>query len=509
MTLLIRSATVIAMDDAHGADPFVADIHIEGERIAAVGRDLQVPSGTRVIDGSDRLVVPGLVNAHLHSYAAFQRGRYDNLPLELWMVYAYPSLGVPPMSQRLIYLRTMLVAMESLKSGVTCVVDDVLEMPAQTLGALATVFGAYDEIGIRANCSGHMINRPYVDTLPYAAEILPRELLVEARASPPPTTETYLDFCREAIDRFHDRTGRLRYVIAPSGPQRCTDDLLVGSAELAQEHDVAYHLHVLETKVQSVTGRDFYGKTLVRYMHDLGVLTHRTTVAHAIWVTDEDVGLLADAGASVAHNVNSNLRTGAGVMPFRHLLDAGVTVALGTDGIASNGSARLFDVMRSAALLHKVASPDYEAWPTATEILHAATRAGARSALIDDQIGSIEPGKKADLVLLDLNTYNFTPRNDLRLHLVYSENGTSVDTVLVDGEIVVENGRLTRVDEDALLAEFREAIPEFLAEYAKAETLNARLAPYYAEAYRRCHAEDVGMNRFVDASVSKVRNRRE
>jgi cytosine/adenosine deaminase-related metal-dependent hydrolase len=330
VSILIKGATILSVDPKRESDPFVADILIEGDVIKEIGANIEA-SSAEVIEGKDRLVMPGLVNAHVHSWEALFKGRYDNLPLELWMLYSYPILGLSPLPEHLIYLRTMLVGVESLKSGVTCVLDDVLEMPGQSLPQLEAVFRAYEDVGIRANCSGHIINKAFTDTIPYANEVLPRELVAKVNELPPPSTDSYLSYCREAIARFHGRAGRLRYVIAPSGPQRCTDDLLVGADELSRTHGTTYHIHVLETKVQMATGREFYGKTLVRHMHDLGVLNERTTLAHAIWVTDEDIELMADAGCSIAHNAISNQKLGAGIAPLRKLLDAGVNVGLGFD----------------------------------------------------------------------------------------------------------------------------------------------------------------------------------
>ena len=495
MSILIKGATIISVDPDRGTEPFSGDILIEDDRIKEIGAGLEAP-GAEVIDGRDRLVMPGLVNAHLHSWEGLFKGRYENLPLELWMLYSYPILGLEPLSDRLIYLRTMLVGMESLKGGVTCVLDDVLEMPGQSLDQLGIVFQAYEDLGIRANCSGHIINRVFTDTIPYATEVLPQSLQDEVRKLPVPTTEDFLGFARDAIERFHGRAGRLRYVIAPSGPQRCTEDLLVGAEELSREHGLTYHIHILETKVQAVTGREFYGKTLIRYMHDLGALSERTTIAHSIWVTDEDIELMADAGVSVAHNAISNQKLIAGIAPFRKLWDAGIPVALGTDGISSNDTARIFDVMRIAALLHKVTTPDYTRAPTASEIIRAATLNGARSAYVHDETGSLEPGKKADLLVIDTKTLNFTPLNDIQKHVVYCENGSSLDKVIVNGEVVADRGRLTRVDEDALLDELRELLPEFLARYAKVEELNGQFVPYFAEIHRRCCAQPIGINRY-------------
>ena len=496
MSILIKRATVISMDEQRGAVPFSSDILIEGDRIAGVGTDLTAPPTATVIDAADHLVTPGLVNAHLHSWEALFKGRYDNMPLELWMLYSYPILGCTPLEARLIYLRTMLVGMESLKTGVTCVVDDIIELPGQSMEALGAAFKAYEDLGIRANVSGHIINKRFTDTIPYANETLPKELLRRVNEVPPPSTKQYLDFTKEALSRFQDAHGRLRYVIAPSGPQRCTDDLLIAAHELAGEHGTPYHIHILETKTQAVTGREFYGKTLIRHMHDLGALSERTTIAHSIWVTDEDIALMGAARCSVAHNPISNQKLGAGIAPFRKLLDAGVNVALGTDGISSNDTARMLDVMHVTAILHKVTSPDYTKWPTAGEILRAATIGGARSAMIYDQTGSIEVGKKADLVMFNTKSINFTPLNDLRNHVVYCENGTSVSTVIVNGEIVVKGGQLTRVNETAMLDELRFYLPEFQKHHAQVELINREFEPYFAQIYRRCCEEDVGINRY-------------
>jgi 5-methylthioadenosine/S-adenosylhomocysteine deaminase len=236
MSLLVRNATILAMDGAHGSAPFKGDILVERDRIAAIGDNVPAPDGTEVIDGTDKLVIPGLVNAHLHSWEAMFKGRYDNMPLELWVLYSYPILGCTPLDARLIYLRTMLVGMESLKNGVTCVVDDIIELPGQSMDALTAAFQAYDDLGMRANVSGHIINKPFTDTIPYATEILPKHLLERVNKLTPPSTRDYLDFSKEALSRFQDKHGRLRYVIAPSGPQRCTDDRAQARRAVSHPH---------------------------------------------------------------------------------------------------------------------------------------------------------------------------------------------------------------------------------------------------------------------------------
>lgn len=495
MSILIENALILAMDEEHGADPFRSNIQINGDTIVAVADAIDAPPDAHRISGHDHLVIPGLVNAHIHTEQNPFRGRYPSLPLEILMLYAYPMVGAHRVPPDLVYLRTMLVAMESLKTGVTCILDDVIEVPGQDFDQLQAVFRAYDDAGMRANCSGHMINKHFLDTIPYIKDVLPSELRAEFENVEPPSTEYYLEFAREAITRFHEPDGRLRYVIAPSAPQRCTEDLLAAAAELSVAEDVAYHVHVLETHTQAVTGPVMYGKTLIQLMSDLGALNEGTSIAHAIWVGDDDIELMAEAGCSIAHNPICNLRIGAGVAPLRRFLDAGVNVALGTDGISSNDTSRIFDVMHVAGLVHNVTSIDYHSWPAAEEILMAATIGGARSMRLGGTTGAIEVGRKADLVMLNLKTLNFTPLNDVRRHLVYCENGTSVETVIVNGDVVVEAGRLTRVDEEAVIDEARERLPEFLAQHAQVEELNRTFEPYFAEVHRMCSEMDVGMER--------------
>ncbi len=492
----IAGANIIAVDKEHGTRPFVGDILIEGQKIVHVGSAVPTPDGAKKIDGKNRLVTPGLVNAHVHSWEAMFKGRFDNMPLEIWMLYSYPIVGNKALDPRLIYLRSMIVAMESLKNGVTCLVDDIIELPTQGMEAIDAVFDAYDEVGIRANVSGNIMDRPFIDTIPFTREYLPADLIEEVLKIETATVKGYLDFATAAVKKHHNRSDRLRYLVAPSGPQRCTDEMLKATHDFAREIKSSYHIHVLETKVQAVTGREFYGKTLVEYIDSLGVLSDLTTMAHSIWVTDSDIARMAERQSSIAHNPISNQKLGAGIAPFRKLLDAGVNVALGSDGISSNDTSRMLDVMHVAGLLHKVTTPNYDRWPSAGEVIHAATMGGARSAQQHTEIGSLEKGKRADLVLFDLETLNFTPQNSLENHLVYCENGSSIDKVFVNGEVVVDGGELTKVNEKALLQELRGRYEAFSAHHAGVEKLNRRFEPYFRKIHERCCGQDIGLNRY-------------
>lgn len=495
MHLLFRNATLLAMDKTHGATPFTGDLLVEGDRISAIGTDLPLPADTRVIDASGKLVMPGLVNAHLHSSETFFKGRYQGMPLEVWMLYSYPILMKGPIPERLLYLRSLLTAMESLKSGVTTLVDDFFDPPGFDLRRLKCVYDAYDDAGIRANVSHCVIDKHVFDTMPYLREIMPAALQAEVEG-PSITTADYMAYCKDVFASEHGRAARLGFMVSASAPQRCSVEMMQACVTLAEDRGVPYHTHVLETKTQAVTGPEFYGKSLIRYMHDLGLLTPNTTIAHSIWVSDDDMALMGAAGCSVAHNAVSNLKLGSGIAPIRRLLDAGVHVGLGTDGLSSNDTARIFDVMRFAALLHDVAGPETDGWMKAAEVLRAATIEGARTAMLDEVTGSLEIGKRADLIMLDISGYDYMPMNRLDHHLVYCENGSNIKMVVVNGEIVVEDAKLLTVDEKAVFAELRELLPAYMSEHAELERLNARFEPYMREMYRRATIMDIGMNRY-------------
>jgi len=494
---LFRNATLLALDDAHGATPFTGDLLVSGASIGAIGRNLAAPDGATVLECGRKLVMPGLVNAHTHSSETFFRGRYEKMPLEIWLLYAYPLLMGPLLDARMIYLRSLLLAMESLKSGVTMLSDDFFDPPAHDLERLGAAFQAYEDAGIRANVSSAAMNIHTLDALPFAREVMPHELQKLLDFGPPLPVGAYMDYCRAAIERFDGRAGRLKFMIAPSAPQRCTAELLQACYELAETRDLQFHTHMLETITQAVTGPELYGKSLVAYMHELGVLGLNTVIAHSVWVDDADMALMGKAGCSVAHNAVSNQKLGAGIAPVRRLKDRGVNIALGTDGISSNDTARIFDVMRVAGLIHSASGPDHERWLGAVDILEAATMGGARSARLASVTGSLEVGKAADLLVLDLDSLAFTPLNDVAKHLVYAENGSSIEMVMVNGEPVVRNGRFTRFDADAVLSEIREAMPAYLADHARIEAKNRIFEPVFAEIHRRAALRHGGTYRYA------------
>ncbi len=460
-TVLIRGGYVLTFD---GKDTTLAegDVLVAGDEIVQVARTIPPPPHGTILDAHDRIVMPGLINAHMHSDETLFRGLLDNMPLEVWMLYSLPPLDYGPVPPRLIYLRTLLGAIELLTNGTTTIQDDVSEAPRATLEGSEAVLQAYLDLGIRANVACNLTDKPYYERLPFAQALLPAQAIDAMRDVPPQSGRELLALNEELRRRWHGREGRVRIVLSASAPQRCTDGFLLGLDDLSRRWHVPLLTHALETKTQVVTGRELYGTTIIEHLADLGLLSDRLSVAHGIWMTDADVARAAKHGTVVVHNPVSNLKLGSGLLPLCSLVDQGVAVALGTDGSSSNDSLNMFEVMKYTALIHKIASPVTERWPSAREVLHWTLRGGARCTGLCGQVGVLAPGYKADIIILRRKAPAFTPFHRVCNHLVYCEDGRDVETVLVGGRVVVRNGRPVTVNPDRIFEEIGSEMPAFL-----------------------------------------------
>jgi 5-methylthioadenosine/S-adenosylhomocysteine deaminase len=220
-------------------------------------------------------------------------------------------------------------------------------------------------------------------------------------------------------------------------------------------------------------------------------------VIHAVWIDQDDIALMANAGCTIAHNPISNLKIGSGVMPFRPLREAGIPICLGSDEASTDDTLNMWNVAKTAGLIHKITDPDWRRWPTAPEILDCLITGGARSLRLAHRIGRIAPGYEADLILVDLDTLPFTPLNDLERQLVFCENGTSVALTMIQGRVVAEHGKVLTVDEARLRAEVREVMSEYNEVLAGSRANAEELGPYYQAMYERTLAERVPMQRWV------------
>lgn len=505
MRTLIKNARVLTMDDQL-TEFERADILIEETKISALGTDLALnldEPGLHVIDGTNKLAMPGLVNGHVHSPGNFMKGALDNLPLEIYMLYEVPPLKNAPPNPRMNYVRTVLGNIEMLKLGITAVHDDAYYVPVPTQESIDGLMKSYIDSGIRAVATLDQPNVVEYEKYPFLFDILPEDIRHEMDTAPIMSTQELLDLYQYFIDTWHNTAdGRVRAGVSVSCPHRVKVDYFEALSEISKSMDIPLNVHILETKLQRVFGDLKYGKSLVRYVHDLGLLDERMMVIHAIWVDDQDVELIAKAGCVVAHNPISNLRLGSGVMTFRRLRDYGIPICLGTDEANVDDTANIWGVGKVAGLIHSITEPDYGEWPKAKEIVWALTRGGARAMRLEGVTGVLAPGYEADLILLDLNSLAFTPLNDIYRQLVYCENGSSVVMTMVAGQVVMENGKVLTVDEEAIKAEVRELMEDYRIEVKRTADSARLLEPFYREMYMRCANMDVGMNRWVTSNES-------
>jgi cytosine/adenosine deaminase-related metal-dependent hydrolase len=340
-----------------------------------------------------------------------------------------------------------------------------------------------------------MSDRAFHETVVLDLGLVPANLLEQLEREKPPRWSEWEAFARLAVERFHHPEDGVSIGLAPSGPQRCTDEMLVGCAKLADELGLAIHIHVLETRMQALCGHRMYAKTLVEHLDEIGFLGPRANFEHCIWLTEQDIELVAASGTGVVHNPIANMKVGSGISPIPLLLDAGVNVALGADSTSANDDGDLYSVLKIAALHHKLWDLDYELWLGAREAWGMATAGGAQAMGDLDGLGRLEPGRRADLVLLDLESRIFTPLNDPLNQIVFSATANAVHSTMVGGRWVLREGRVGSVDESAILAEAREIGPHVMARYAVGERVGEALLPAVRRGWLEALQADVGVNR--------------
>ncbi len=470
---VIRGARLLDGEGHHGEH---ADLLLAGDAIAEIGpAGLAAPPDALAIDARRTLIVPGLVNAHTHGDVSLAKGLGDRLSLEL-------LLNAGPLTSEQFrledkHLAAKLAAVEMVQGGCTACYDLFSEFPMPSPEGLAAVGQAYADVGMRAVVAPLMADRSFWHAIPGLVDALPEDLrraLEDGAAAP---ADASLAACRRALRDWPFDRDRVRLALAPTIPHHCEPAFFRACRALADEHGVGIHSHVAESKVQAVVGLRRFGKTLTAHLDDLGVVGPDFTAAHAVWVDAEDIGRLADGGASVAHNPTSNLRLGAGVAPVRAMVDAGVTVGVGTDAATCSDALNMFEAMRLACQLSRIHSPDPDAWLTAEDALSMATRGSARALGFEGTIGALAPGTKADLVFLDLDRLAYLPLNHAARQVVFQENGAGVRDVMVGGRFVVRDGRVVSVDVERLRTEVERAVERLHAAQGDAVELVRRLEP--------------------------------
>ena len=429
--------TLIATEQGYAA----TDVQVCNGRIAAIAPDLEVQG--IAIDGTNKLLLPGFVNAHTHSSEAWQRGSIPPRPLELWIAELY---DFSPLDPHHIYLSALSTAVETLLSGGTCVVDHLVLIQGREIETIAAAVRAYREVGIRAYLAPLLHDQSLSRGVPTGGAER------EHRAYPS-TTPAILAWLTEAIEQFHRPDEGISLMTAPTGIQLCSDALFEGCVELSDRYSLGRHAHLLETKAQQVLAQEKYGCSAVEHLKRLNFLDSRTSLAHCVWLDDSDIEILAATRSSVVHNPLSNLRLGSGIAPILKYRQAGLNVSFGCDGSASNDGQDLLEAIKIGSMLHNLTDPDYRKWISPRDAVEMAALGGAIGLGMGDEFGSLTVGKQADLVLYDLTNLSLLPRTDPIGLLIFGRPVQVVHSAWVAGRQVIADGRVTTTDVDHLRQE--------------------------------------------------------
>ncbi len=427
-----------------------ADILVGGGTIREIGAPgLAAPDDAFVIDAAERLLIPGLVNAHTHGHGGLAKGLVpDRVPLEAFLALGGALFGGRGTEDK--YLSTLVSAVEMVRKGCTASFDLALEFPAPSAEGVRAVAQAYHDVGMRAVVAPMMADRTLYQALPGLLEAMPEALRAQAQRLAAASEETHIGACRAILSAWAFDRERIRPALAPTIPIHCSDDFLIACERLSRDFAVAMQTHLAESKTQALLSRRRYGESLVAHLARLGLLSERLSAAHAIWIDADEIGRLADAGVKVAHNPLSNLRLGSGAAPVRAMLERGMTLGIGTDGVNTSDAQNMLEATRLAAYLSRLGDPDHRRWLSAAEALRLATQGSAAVLGWADRLGRLAPGYGADIVFLDLRHINYVPLNHALRQLVFGENGGAVDSVMIDGRLILDRGRLTTIDEAKL-----------------------------------------------------------
>ena len=400
------------------------DIYIEGTRITAMGKKPEGFLEEKVIDGKDRLAIPGLVNCHTHSYMSFMRNVADDLSFMDWLFGS-----IDPIEQQMTdedtYWGACLAIIEMMKSGTTCFNDMQMNIHQTTR--------AVKESGMRAVISRGLIGSGNDE----AGQMRLRQAYEERDA---------------AAD-----CERLSFMLAPHAPYTCDEGFMRIVSEEAKKNHMGIHVHLSESESEIEQIKEKYGCSPIEMADRNGLFDVPAIAAHCVQITKSDMEILKAKNVSVVTNPASNMKLGNGFAPVQEMLDMGINVCIGTDGAASNNSLNLFHEMSLLALIHKGVKRTPQCI-SAKENIRIATINGAKALGLEKEIGSLEVGKKADIAILNLNSPSLTPRNNLIAGLSYSANGSEVETVIIDGKITMENRKILTMDEDLVYKKINEII---------------------------------------------------
>src|ERR1700730_12769319 len=452
----------------------------------------------KTIDATEKLVMPGFVNAHYHSHDVLLKGCFETIPLELWLLSALPP-AYPKRSTAEIRARTLVGALECLRGGITTVQDLCTIYPFDE-EHIEAVLQAYEDIGIRCVFALQFADMAGAKAVPFWDEVVPADQRAALSGSVEPFRGINLAaLLQDILKSQKSRHPRITLALGPTSPERCTPELLSKLAELSSAEQVPVYTHIYESRPMTLIARQTHpsdGGSLVNYLRRVGLLTPRMNLAHSVSMSRPEIETIAEAGTKVVLNPVGNLKTRSGVAPIRTYLRKNVGVALGCDNCSCSDAQNMFQSMKLFAGLAAVTHPD-PGPPTAADAIWSATVGGARSAGLEGRIGALRPGMAADLFVLDLTDPSFVPLNSVARQVVFTEGGRGVETVIVDGRMEAEESRITTIDERDLCQEIAGLMRVLRKDIAAVVERNNALLPYLMEAQRRTWEVDIGVHRYV------------
>ena len=425
-TILIKNALILNPKNSENKKQ---SLLIEDDLIAQIADEIDEGKADKIIDAEGKILLPGLINTHTHLSMTLFRGLADDLSLDSWL-----NDHIWPMEANLngdyCYIGALLGAVELIKSGTTTFSDMYFYME--------DVARAVEDSGIRAVLSYGMID--FGDAEKREAEIKENLELFNS--------------CNGMAD------GRIKVFFGPHSPYTASEELLIKVRELADEYNMGIHIHVSETQKEINDVSEEKGLRPFEYLEKIGLLGPDVVAAHCVWLSDEEIEIIKKHGVKVSHNPCSNMKLASGIAPVSKLIENGVCVSIGTDGASSNNNLDLIEELKTASLLQKVSTLDPKVL-SSDEAIEMATIKGAEALGLSDEIGSIEVGKKADIILIDTNQANMVPDSStVSSNIIYSANGSNVDTTICNGKILMENRKLTVLDEQEIYEKAKQAIKE-------------------------------------------------
>jgi guanine deaminase len=369
-------------------------------------------------------------------------------------------------------------------------------LPFPTADGLHEVARAYNDVGMRAVIAPMVADRSFYQAIPGLLDAFPPELRAVADTMRTVTAEAALAPMREAAASWPYPSDRIRLGIAPTIPLHCSDEFMIACRDLAATHGLPIQTHLAESPTQRTAAQQRYGTTLTAHLHNIGLLGPRFSGAHAIWIDDAEMALIANHGGTLAHNPGSNLRLGNGIADMRRAIAAGITVGVGTDGSSSSDNQNMFEATRLAAFVSRVFDRPPDDWIGAAEAIKLATEGSAAVLGMTGVIGKIAPGYKADLAFLDLDHVNLVPLNNAVNQLVNTEDGAAVRDVMIGGRFVLRDGTLPSLDWLSIATRARQAADRLTQANASTRAMTDSLAPivnHFCVGLGRC-AHDLPRN---------------